>query len=121
LGDDSAGVWIDHLRAVVEINLITVVVWRIVAGGDYNSCTSVQMANGKRKLRDRTRTIEHKRVATIFSCEFGRQLSEFFREESRVMRDHEFWLGRNSLSPIPVLQISNKPAGCAVDVEGIHR
>ncbi len=92
-----------------------------MARGDYDPCARVQMANGKRKLRDRTRTIEHKRVATIFGCDFRRQLGEFFREKSRIMRDHDFWLRRNSLAPIPVLQVSNKSARCPVDVKEIHR
>src|SRR4029077_208144 len=52
---------------------------------------------------------------------FRRQSRELFREESRIMRDHDFWLRRNSLAPAPVLQGSNKTAGCAVDVKEIHR
>src|SRR5438552_14677383 len=78
------------------------------------------MANGERKLRDRTRTVEHKRVATIFGCEFRRQLGEFFREKSRIMRDHDSWFRRNSLLPVPIVQIGDKSARCAVDIEKIH-
>src|SRR6516165_11503668 len=37
------------------------------------------------------------------------------------MCDHDFWLIRNSLAPVPVLQVSNKPARCTVDVKEIHR
>ncbi|PYI82257.1 MAG: hypothetical protein DMF05_00165 [Verrucomicrobia bacterium] len=37
------------------------------------------------------------------------------------MRDHDFWLRRNSLASVPVLQVSNKSARCAIDVEEIHR
>ena len=37
------------------------------------------------------------------------------------MRDHDFWLCRNSLAPVPVLQVSNESARCALDVEEIHR
>src|SRR5438874_6193295 len=94
---------------------------RIVTRGDYDPCTRVQMTNGKRKLGDRTRTIEHKRVATIFGCDFRRQLGEFFRKEAGIMRDHDFWLRWNSLAPVPVLQVSNKSARCPVDVKEIHR
>src|SRR5262245_63367786 len=79
------------------------------------------MANGKRKLRDRTGTIEHKGVATIFSRDFRRQLREFFRKKSRIMRDHDFWLRQNPLAPVPIVQVSNKSARCSVDVKEIHR
>src|SRR5512132_3998487 len=37
------------------------------------------------------------------------------------MRDHDFWLRRNSLAPVPVLQVSNKSARCPVDVKKVHR
>ena len=37
------------------------------------------------------------------------------------MRDHDFWLRRTSLAPVPVLQVSNKSARCPVDVKEIHR
>jgi hypothetical protein len=79
------------------------------------------MTNGKRKFRHRTRTIEHKRVAPIFGCDFRRQLGEFFREKSRIMRDHQFWFRWNSLASVPVLQVSNHSARCPVDVKEIHR
>ena len=79
------------------------------------------MANSKRKLRDRTRTIEHERIATISSCDFCRQLGELFREESRIMGDHDFGLRRNSLAPAALLQVSNKPARGPIDIKKIHR
>src|SRR5262245_11017021 len=79
------------------------------------------MPNPKRKLRYRTRTIEHKGVATIFSCDFRRQLREFFREKSRIVCNHNLWLRQNSLAPVPVVQVINKPARCPVDVKEIHR
>ena len=113
--------WFDHLRAVAKINFVAIVVRRVVAGSDYDPRARVQMTNGKRKLRNRTRTIEHKRVATIFGCDFRRQLGEFFREKSRIMRDHDFWLRQNSLAPVPVVQVSNKSARCSIDIKEIHR
>ena len=120
-GDDSAGVWFDHLGAVVEINFVAIVVRRVVAGGDYDPCAGVQMTNGKRKLRHRTRSIEHKGVATIFGCDLRRQPGEFFREKSRIMRDHKFWLRRTSLTPVPVLQVGDKSSRCTINVKKIHR
>jgi hypothetical protein len=37
------------------------------------------------------------------------------------MRDHDFWLRRSSLAPVPVLQVRNKSARCPVDVKKVHR
>src|SRR5213075_2798717 len=46
--NDPAGVWIDYLRAVVEINFVAIVVRRVVARGDYDPCAGVEMTNSKR-------------------------------------------------------------------------
>ena len=44
-------VWLYHLRAIAEINLVAVVMWRVVTGGDDDSGIRVQISNGEGKFR----------------------------------------------------------------------
>src|SRR5207253_10771398 len=75
--DDSALMRIDHLRAVTEVNFIAVVVRRIVTRCYYDASVRFEMANSERKFRNRTRPIEHERVATVCRRNFRSELSEF--------------------------------------------
>jgi len=36
-----------HLRAIGKVNFVTVIVWRIVARGDYDSGIRLEIADGK--------------------------------------------------------------------------
>src|SRR5882724_7454730 len=60
-------------------------------------------------------------IATVFSCNFRCNFGELFREKTRIMRDHDLRLRRYLLPLVPIVQISDKSACCAVDVKEIHR
>ena len=47
LRDDPAGVRLDDLRAVVKVNFVTVIVRRIVAGGDDDSGVRLEITDGE--------------------------------------------------------------------------
>ena len=73
LRDDAAGVRLDDLRAVVEINFVAVVVRRVVAGGDDDARARPQIAHGKRQLRRRARPVEEESIAAILRRHFARR------------------------------------------------
>ena len=64
-GDDPTGMRFDHLRAITEVNLVAIVVWRVVAGGDDNAGVGLQIADSKRKLRSRARAIKDNGVTSV--------------------------------------------------------
>ena len=76
LRDDPAGMRLNHLRAVIEVNFVAVVVRRIVARGDHHACARPQIADGERKFRRRARPVENERIAAVLRrnccCEFGK-------------------------------------------------
>ena len=112
---------LDDLGAVVEINLVTVVVRRVVAGGDDDAGAGAQMSNRKGKLRRRTRPVEDTSIAAIFRRDPRRQLGERFREKARVVRDHDLWFCSCRVGPGALMEISDQALGGAADVEEIHR
>src|ERR1700693_3021211 len=57
LCDDAAGVRLDHLRAIAEINFVAVVVRRIMARRNDNAGACIQMLDCARKLRRGTRAV----------------------------------------------------------------
>src|SRR6266496_3626825 len=75
--NDPARMRLDDLRAVTEINFVTVVVRRIVAGGDHDASICFQVANSKREFRHRTRSIKYECVATILRRNFRSETGEF--------------------------------------------
>src|SRR5213592_3132260 len=79
------------------------------------------ITNSNGKLRHRARAVEHARVATVFSCDFRCNFCELFREKTRIMRDHDLRLRKTFLPSVPIVQISDESACCAVDVKEIHR
>ena len=121
LRNDPAGVWLNYLRAVAEINLVAIIVRGVVTRRDHDARAGFEVTNRKRKLRHRARAVEHARVATVFSCDFGRKFRELFREKARIMRDHEPWSRGYFLASVPIVQISDKSPRCTVDIKKIHR
>jgi hypothetical protein len=120
-GNDSAGMRLDHLSPVAEVNFVAIVVRWIVTRSDHDAGVCFEITNSKGKLRHRARAVEHARVATIFSCNFRCNFGELFRKKARIMRDHDLRLRRYLLPLVPIVQITGKSACCAVDVKEIHR
>ena len=120
-GNHPAGVRLDHLRSVAEVNFVAIIVRWIVARRNHDAGVCFEITDSKRKLWHGARPVEHARVATVFSCDFRRNFGELFREKTRIMRDHDLRLRRNFLPFVPIVQVSDKSSCCAVDVKKIHR
>src|SRR5205814_9294980 len=79
-GNAPTGMRFDYLSAIAEVDLVTVVVWRVVAGGDDNAGVGLQIADSKRKLRSRARAIKDNGVTSVsrggFCCKLGKYLRE---------------------------------------------
>src|SRR5207244_7072054 len=121
LGNDPAGMRLDHLRAVAKINFVAVIVRGVVTRRDHEAGAWFEMTNSKGKLWHGARALEHARVATSFSRNFRRKFGELFREKPRIMRDHNLRCRRNFFASVPIVQKSNKSPRRAADVEKIHR
>ena len=119
-GNDAASVRFHHLGSIIEVNFVTVIVRRIVAGGDDNARVRFQVTHGKGEFRSRARSFENKGVATVLRRDSGSQRGELPRKKAGVMRDDEFWAvpGRTRLHPL--VQISHQALGGPADIERIH-
>ena len=89
-GDDPAGVRFDYLRTIAEVNFVTVVMWRIVAGGDDNAGIGLQIADSKGKFRSRPRAFKDNGVTSLSRGGFCRKLGKFSREMPSIIRDDNF-------------------------------
>ena len=118
--DDAAGVRLDHLRAVVEVNLVAVVVRRVVARGDDYARARVQVAHRKGEFRRRTRPIENAGVATVFGRDVRRQSGEFTREKTRVVGDHEPRQTLDLFAREPFVEVIDEALGGAPDALVVH-
>ena len=76
LRDDAAGMRLDHLRAVVEVNFVAVVVRRVVARGDDDAGARAEVTHGEGKFRRRARPVEDEGIAAVFGRDFRRELGE---------------------------------------------
>ena len=90
--DDSAGVRLDDLRAVVEVSFESVIVRRIVAGGDDDARARAQITNGERQFRGRPRPVEDRGIAAIFGRGLRDQVGEFFRENAECRTRSRSWV-----------------------------
>ena len=90
LGDDAAGVRLDHLRAVAEIDFVAVVMRRVVARGHDHAGDGAQVAHGEGELRGGARAVEDAGVAAVPGRDLGREAGEIGGEKTGVMRDDDF-------------------------------
>ena len=119
---------LDHLRAVVEINLVAIVVRRVVAGRDHDARARAQMTDGEREFRRRARTFEDAGITAIFRGSLRSQLGKLFREMPRIVGDHDLgplargaFAGRARLARADdVVQIRHQPLRRAADIEKVH-
>ena len=122
LRDDPAGVRLDHLRAVVEVNFVAVVVRRIVARGDDDAgaracrCRTAKESSGVERGPSKTQASQPFSAATFAassanSCEKKRVSCAITIFGSPTV----------CCASIPIVQISNEPLRRAADVEEIHR
>ena len=79
----------DYLRAIAEVNLVTVVVRRVVAGSDDNAGVGLQIADSKGKLRSRTRAIKDNGVTSVSRRGFCCKPGKFLREMPSIMVIHQ--------------------------------
>ena len=75
----------DYLRTIAEVDLVTVVVWRVMAGGDDNASVRLQIADSKGELRSRARAFKDNGVTSVNRGGFRCKLGKFFREMPSIM------------------------------------
>src|SRR5205085_1494355 len=119
--NDRAGVRLDDLRAIVKVTFESVIMRRVVAGGDHDAGAGPKIPNRKRQFRRRSRSFEDRGIASILRRRPGRQLRKLFRVMPRIMRDHDLWPAFDLLPLAPLEQISDEPLGRAAHVVKIHR
>src|SRR4030095_12595215 len=104
-----------------EVNLITVVVRRVVAGSDDNAGVGLHIADSKGKLRSRARAIKDNGVTSVSRCGFGCKPGKFLREMPSIMCDDNFRPASDGLFATPFLDVANQSARGARDIEIVHR
>ena len=100
-GDNRGVMRREHLSAVAEAALKTVVVRGIVTRGDHHAGVGAEMANGEAQLRSRTGTDEKIGFAAEFTPSTGDEFGEVAGEMADVMRDDEAgaWLSGGDMLP----------------------
>src|SRR6266496_1413976 len=97
----------DYLRTIAEISLVTIVVRRVVAGGDDNARVGLQIADSKGKFGSRARAIKDNGVTSVSRGGFCRKLSKLFREVPSIMCDDNFRPTSDGLFGTPFLDVAN--------------
>ena len=121
LRDDAAGLRFDDLRAVVEVHLVTVVVRRVVAGGDDDARLRAGQPHGKREFGRGTRRLEEAHVAAVLGGDLGDEVRKVAREVPGVVGDDELGLrARRTMLDDPFFQVTHQPLRRAADVVIVH-
>ena len=87
--NDFRGGFGRHLRAVLAVNFISVVFFRVVARGDHYARNGVQRAHGERAHRHGTHVLEYERFDLIRRKHFGDVQREFSRKPARIVSDND--------------------------------
>lgn len=89
LGDDRAGVRFDDLGTVVEVDFVTVIVGRVVAGGEDGAGVGVEVADGEGKFGGGAGVVEEVDIAAVLRGDLGAERYEFAGEVAGVVgEDH---------------------------------
>src|SRR5204862_8189872 len=110
----------DYLRAVAEVNLVTVVVRRVVAGGNDNAGVGLQIADSEGKLRRRARAIKDNGGTSVSGCGFCCEPGKFLREMRSIMCADNFRLASDGFIGTPFRSVASQPARGARGTEIVH-
>ncbi len=121
LGDDPAGVRLDDLGSVAEVDLVAVIVRRIVARGDDDPRAGIDQAHAEAELRRGARAGEDKHVHAILRRDARGQFGEILGKVPRVMGDGDARLAGQVVLREPLLQVGHQPLRRPADVVEIHR
>ena len=111
----------NHLAAVVEINFVSVVSGRVVAGREVDPGRGIGLAHGEAQLGRRARFGKNQRIAAEFGDDFGRQVGEFPGKVARVVADADPRPGRQLFTPGPLLDVGHQPLRGPAHIAIIHR
>ena len=122
LRDDAAGLRLDDLRAVVEIDFVAVVVRRVVAGRDDDARLRAGQPHRETQFRRRARRLEETHVAAVLGGDPGDEIREIAREVPGVIGDDELGFGaRRAVFGDPLFQVTHQSLRRAADVVVVHR
>ena len=107
--DDPAGVRLDHLRAIVEVNFVAVIVRRIMTRGDDDARARSQMTKPRSESSGVERGSGKRNASQPFSDAIFAVSSANSFEKNRVScATTIFGFARRFLSVLPLVQISDQ-------------